>query len=425
MGLQPRLSSVVDARLTMYQNTTALGSVEGVEAPPICRVEVVTDYHALVALRSVWTGLAGEAGLDHPFLSHEWLCAWWESFGAGRELRVLLAKTADRVIGIAPLMLCRDRMYGLEVRRLQSIHNDHTPRADFIVGGEHREAYDALWTHLRGTRASWDVLQLSQLPAGSGTLALLPPLAARDGFRWGCWRSADSPYLPLHDTWDSYLTRLTSRHRCNLRNRLKRLGQLGEVALRDVSSLDNGGLDALEEGWWLEAAAWKGRAGTAIASRPELRQFYTRVAQRSAERGWLRLHFLTVAGRPIAFGYSLCYERRLYLLKPGYDPAYAPYSPSNLLCYLVLREAFRSGLVEYDFLGDEDDWKCQWTDDRRPHYWLFVFSDHARARLLHYVKFRLLPWLKQTHVYRTIREPAGSRTERRPPASAEAGVRSS
>jgi CelD/BcsL family acetyltransferase involved in cellulose biosynthesis len=412
------VSSLIGGRLTVRHDTTAVSTVEAVAAGPTCHVEAVTDYRSLVALGPVWTDLAEEAGLDHPFLSHEWVCAWWESFGAGRELRVLVAKTEDRVIGIAPLMLSRGRMYGLEVRRLQSIHNDHTPRADFIVAEGHREAYNAFWTYLSSAGA-WDVLQLSQLPAGSETLELLPQLAKRDGFLWGLWRSADSPYLPIHDTWDSYLGRLPSRHRRNLRNRLKRLGQRGQVSLRSVSALDDDGHEALEEGLRIEAAAWKGQAGTAIDSRPELRQFYTRFAQSSAKRGWLRLHFLTVAGRPIAFGYFLHYKRKLYLLKPGYDPDYAPYSPCNLLCYMVLREAFESSLAEYDFLGDDDGWKRQWTGERRPHYWLFVFPDHPRARLLRYVKFQLLPWLRERGLYPRVRGPAGGRASRRSPADVE------
>jgi len=289
------------------------------------------------------------------------------------------------------------------------------------VAGERADVYHAFWTYLRGQKATWDVLQLSQLPAGSATLELIPQVAKQDGFLWGLWRSTDSPYLPIQDDrWDAYLKRLTSRHRRNLRNRLKRLGQLGDVALQRVSSLDDGGQEALAKGLRIEAAAWKGQAGTAIASRPELRQFYTRLAQKSAEREWLRLHFLTVGDRPIAFGYFLHYKRKLYLLKPGYDPEFAAYSPCNLLCYLVLHEAFQSGLVEYDFLGDDDEWKRQWTGARRPHYWLFVFPDGPRARLLHYVKFQLLPWLRQKNLHPWVRGSASGRTARPPAVGAEA-----
>jgi CelD/BcsL family acetyltransferase involved in cellulose biosynthesis len=152
---------------------------------------------------------------------------------------------------------------------------------------------------------------------------------------------------------------------------------------------------ALNDGLRLEAAAWKGDVGTAIGSRSEVRDFYTRFAERAATRGWLRLQFLTVGGRRIAFHYSVCYSNKLYLLKSGYEPEYARYSPSNLLCSLVLQEGFQHGLAEYDFLGLDEPWKLEWTTDTRPHDWLFVFSNGLRGRLVHYAKSHLVARAKR------------------------------
>jgi CelD/BcsL family acetyltransferase involved in cellulose biosynthesis len=58
----------------------------------------------------------------------------------------------------------------------------------------------------------------------------------------------------------------------------------------------------------------------------------------------------------IAFQYSLYYNDKLYLLKPGYDPHYALYSPGNLLCFMMLRDAFQRGLAKHDFLGVDHAW---------------------------------------------------------------------
>jgi CelD/BcsL family acetyltransferase involved in cellulose biosynthesis len=77
------------------------------------KVEVVSDYAALLKLRSQWDELMEQAGIDHPFLSHEWVCTWWECFGAGKRLHVLLVKAGEKVVAIAPLMRSRKRMYGV------------------------------------------------------------------------------------------------------------------------------------------------------------------------------------------------------------------------------------------------------------------------------------------------------------------------
>jgi CelD/BcsL family acetyltransferase involved in cellulose biosynthesis len=109
----------------------------------------------------------------------------------------------------------------------------------------------------------------------------------------------------------------------------------------------------------------------------------------------MRLRFLRASSQRIAFDYSLAYRKCTYLLKVGYDPAHAAYSPSNLLLSLILRDAFASDATEYDFLGDCADWKSQWSKHSRPHYWLFVFSATLKGRLLYLIKSQLVPFLKR------------------------------
>jgi CelD/BcsL family acetyltransferase involved in cellulose biosynthesis len=376
-------------------NSSARGPV------PACTVEPVTDYQAFLALEPLWNRLVDEAGIDSPFVRHEAVRTWWECFGAGRELHILLVKAGEDPIAIAPLMLCKRRLHGLTLNVLEFISNVFVERFDFIIGRWPKEAYRAMWTYLRLRKGLWDVLLLHQLQAGSRSSEELMRLAAEDGVLTGLRQTAESPYLPLVGSWESYFKGLDSKHRSNLRNRLKRLGRLGQASLEVVPPADDLA-GALEDGFRLEAAAWKGQAGTAIQTQPQVRRFYTQLAGVAAQRGWLRLSFLNLDGRRIAFGYYLEYRNKLYLLKPGYDPEYAPYSPSNLLCYLVLRDAFERGVGELDFLGSADAWKLDWTGAVRSHYCLYVFADRLRTRLLYWTKIRLVPRLKQQRVVRML-----------------------
>jgi len=60
-----------------------------------------------------------------------------------------------------------------------------------------------------------------------------------------------------------------------------------------------------------------------------------------------------------------------------------------------LQDGFHDGLAEYNFLGGAEPWKLEWTKDTRRHNWLFIFSGGLRARLLHYVKFHVVPHVKR------------------------------
>ncbi len=361
----------------------------------------MSDYQTFLALEPVWNELIASSGLNHPFGEHLWHRTWWECFGGGCAFRVLVAWDGGEPIGIAPLILKPARMCGINANVLGFFYNDHVPRADFIIARNRPEAYHAIWKHLREDN-SWDVLQLSQLTDDSETRRQILLFTERDRFSSGVWQSCASPYLPLTSSYEAYASSLAAKHRANLRNRNKRLRAMGEVHSETIcSNRDlNGDLADLCR---LEAAAWKGEENTAIACSPQRLRFYSLLAERSAERDWLRLHFLRAGNARVACDFSLEYNNRLFLLKTGYDPAYAAYSPYNLLLESVLHSAFEKGLVEYDLLGDNLDWKSRWTSLVRPHEWLFVFGESLKGRLLHTAKFQVAPLLKRVG----LRAPAG------------------
>ena len=359
-----------------------------------CTVEDVRDYAAFLALEPEWNEAVDRAGIAHPFLRHEWVRTWWDAFGAGGQLYILVVRAANRIVGIAPLMRESAQMYGLPVRRIRLLQNDHTPRTDVIVTERPADVYRALWQALRNDHERWDVLQLSQLPRDSATRETLSELAAADGCTTGIWQSGDSPYLTLTGTWDTYVNSLSAKFRSNLRNRTSRLTRLGEPVLevlRDAHAIRA----ASDDAWRLEASGWKSDAGTAITSDPAVHRFYTTLIDRATERGWLRLLFLTVGGRRIATSYGAVFHNRLFLFKTGYDPEYATCSPFKILTSLAIRHAYEEGLEEVDFLGDSEPWKLEWTTTARGQDWLFVFSDTRRARLLHSIKFEWVPELKR------------------------------
>jgi CelD/BcsL family acetyltransferase involved in cellulose biosynthesis len=366
-------------------------------------VEVFADEHALARLEGTWNQLVEESGIVHPFVRHEWVRRWWEAFGRGRKLHLVLVRDDDGPLALAPLMLSRRRHYGVAVRTLEFLANEHVPRFDVIVARRPAEAYRALWEHLAALEDAWDVIQLQEIPAGSATLEELPRLAAAAGYLTGRWPSLRSPYLPTLGGWEMYLRGLTGKQRRLIRNRMRRLTDRGAVELEVVAGPEEVRA-ALDEGLRLEDSGWKAMQGTAILSRPDTEAFYRTLAETAAERGWLRLCFLRAGGRRVAFAYTLDYGRRRYLLKVGYDPAWSGCSPQNSLHALALPLAFASGCLEYDFLGNNEEWKRRWTPHERVHEWLFVFRPELRLRLVHGLKFGVIPRLRRTALYRTLHE---------------------
>lgn len=358
-------------------------------------VEVIDDPAAFQALGSEWNALVEEAGLRHPFATHEWLTAWWDHFGAGRTLHVVLLKSGQRPRAIFPLAISQVSWFGLPVRRIGPFYNLHAPKGDFIVPpGIAAEAYQALWLHLKHIAAGWDVFELSMMEAQNPALGHLAESAAAENHSIGHWDFGGSPFVPTTGRWEDYLKTLGKNHRANHRRRLRRLGELGELRLETAETGDRLN-EVLDAGFGIEALAWKGSAGTAVQSDPVLQAYYRDSSRRLDQQRWLKLYFLTLDGRRIAFQYCLQYRGRIFLIKPGYDPEFAKYSPSHLLTWLILEQAFGSGIVEYDFVGAEDPWKLAWTSHKHPQQWLYIFTDSLYGRCLHTLKFRAAPAVKR------------------------------
>jgi CelD/BcsL family acetyltransferase involved in cellulose biosynthesis len=369
------------------------------------QVEVVTDYRRFIDLEQIWNQLVDDAGMVFPFVRHEWIRALWDSFDHGGDLHVLVVKEGGRPIAIAPLMRDRGRMYGIPVRRLRGIANIYTERFDFIVSMRPDECGTAIWTYLAEHASEWDVLELRQVTLGSWVLDHPPPWDIAQRFLIAEWLSTESPYIPVSQSWEAYFKSLKKGHRANIRKCVQHLEASAPVGVDVVVS--NVNLDAdIDDALTLEAVAWKDQGGTAIRSRHDTAAFYRQVLHKAAERHWLRLYFLTVGGKRIAVRMALLFRNRVYMLKSGYDPQYAAFSPGHLLCHKMLEEAWRLHFDEVDFLGSAEQWKLNWSKGLRRHFWLFAFPKRLKPRLLHFLKFSLVPRIRRSRLYAPLRRAA-------------------
>jgi len=350
------------------------------------RVSEVQDRAELGRMEREWDALLGGGPI---FLRHAFLRIWIDNFAPRRPLRVLVARDGAGTLQAAlPLVEQRMRFYGVPVRALLSTSNAHSCRFD-AVARDPDQAAAALFAHLAADEG-WDVIRLHDVPEG-GVGRRLQQLFEREGWPVGTWQSLQSPYAPLAASWDELSKRLTSKFKANLRRRRRKLEeQGGPVAFERYGGGDD--LEArLEAGFALEASGWKGQRGTAIAQSPQTRGFYTELARWASREGLLALRYLNAGGRPVAFHYALATKDRYFLLKPGYDESLGECSPGQLLMEDVFKECCGAGLRELDFLGPDMGWKRDWTDQVRPHAWLYVYRKGPLGRALRAAKFKWIP----------------------------------
>jgi CelD/BcsL family acetyltransferase involved in cellulose biosynthesis len=159
---------------------------------------------------------------------------------------------------------------------------------------------------------------------------------------------------------------LSGNFRKNLRKQAVRLQQLGEVEAQFVRAEDCTSAH-IESVFALEAAGWKGREGTAIASNGRDLAYYRELAAGLKASGYLEIHLLRVHDTVLAAHLAVRVGRTLTLLKIAYNEAFSAVGPGNmLLLELLRRESASHESTIVDCITDMP-WHANWRMAQRPY----------------------------------------------------------
>ena len=318
-------------------------------------------------LREEWEELARRTAAS-PFLRPGYLEAWTEGFGEPVGTRALVARAGGRLEALTCLVAAGGR--------LRSVGNEETPDAGILASGP--EARAAVGRGLVAQGAH----RVTIGPLAGGDASHLAFVAAADaaGHRVLTRSVMRCPVVSTSGGWDAYWRGRSRNTRHKVERLLRRLDEAGRADFRMHAG--DADLDALlDEAFRVEASGWKGDAGSAIASRPESRRYYAALARWAAGRGWLRLGFLRLDGRPLAFGYGIEAGGVHSLLKIGFDPVFGRLSPGTLLLHRMIRHAFESGCSVFDFAGKAEPYKLTWATGVVEHVEVAAFRPSPRGRV--------------------------------------------
>ncbi len=312
-----------------------------------------TWHRDVGVLRDDWEDLADRLGAS-PFAYPGWFSAWYGAFGRGEPL-ILAMRRRERLVAVLPLER-RGRV-------LRAAANWHTPAYGLLAEP------DAVPEVRRSLLA---------LPVRRRDLTMLDPsdpllAVARPGLRIERV-VARQPWVDTTGSWEDFKASLARKKRKEMGRQRRRLEERGQVHTEFASGGERLA-DLLDEGFAIEGSGWKSQQGSAIVSNRAAHRFYRDIAYWGDAHGWLRLAFLRVAGRAIAFDMHLESDGAVYVLKGGFDPDWAAFSPGTLLTYESLERAFADpSLRSYEFLGSADAYKLDWTDATRERVRMQTFA---------------------------------------------------
>ncbi|WP_083909851.1 GNAT family N-acetyltransferase [Gracilimonas tropica] len=311
--------------------------------------EYFKSLESLVKYQNQWDELAESVG--NPLLLSSWFTAGAKAFEMNSQL-MFLTIMGNNLSAVAPMALKGKVIPHLEILG-SSILREPT---GFLY--DSKSALDLLIKALLDTKMPVYIRGLyNKAPEA---ILLEEKLKVQLSVEYSK-EYAQIPYVAIQENWDSFEQRLSPRRRSSFRRLQKKVEKTGEVQFDFVKPTEKNFARYLDEVLKVESANWKGRIGTAIATHPTLKIFFSEYGRKMAKKGLLRLNFMRIDGKAIAVHFGVEYDNRLWLLKIGYDEEWSSYSPGILLMHHVVRHCFECGLEGVEFLGNDDDWLHIWA----------------------------------------------------------------
>jgi CelD/BcsL family acetyltransferase involved in cellulose biosynthesis len=293
-----------------------------------------------------WSELAERS--RNIFATREWMSIWWRHFGADHPLFVTACRSREGGL-VAILPLYRWSTGPLRVLRFLG-HGAGDELGPICAPADRPAAAVALRASLSRAPWRWDVFLGENLPADACWSAVLGgKLLRRHG----------SPVLRFKTSnWEEFLGSLSSNLRQQVRRRERRLAREHDLRYRLANDprrlqTDLDTLFALHTARWAEASAFAGAREA----------FHREFAACALERGWLRLWFLELDGRPLAAWYGFRFAGAESYYQAGRDPAWERGSVGFVLLSHSIRQALEDELEEYRFLRGDDPFKYRFTED--------------------------------------------------------------
>lgn len=313
------------------------------------KTRVLTTLAELDDLAADWESL--ERTAITPRQEFIWVRECASRFRGQGELRIVVAEEGDRLVAAIPLCL-RKRSSSLEFLGVQGeVFETNGPLAS------DGESLAALSTAIRDLGFP---LLLQNVGIDSGLPQSLS--AAFHGRGFCVIRPAGEwPLITLNSTWAEPESKFNSKRRAYLRRARRIAEEIGTVDYQVLTPTPATLPAMLRDAYSVEAASWKGETRTALALDESLGGLYRAYATAACTKGRLRLCFLRIGGKAAAMQIAIESNDRFWLMKIGYDEAFASCSPGNLLIRESVSYAARQGLKSIGFLGAPEPWKLQWS----------------------------------------------------------------
>jgi len=358
--------------------------------------KVYDDIDQIPMISQQWDAIVDSDFHGNPFLSTAWYINWLRHFVGDAELKIITICYNGDIQGVFPLVISREKVHGVRYRVLKMAENIYTPICCPIVMQHNMGEVIDVFIHQVLPTLDWDFISFIHLAPEYPVNEILASMMRSARYQT-YWVAHEGNWVFCSDNGlnsEAYFSQLNTNIRNNTKRYPRKLAELGDFAFEMVKS-DITDADIFDY-MTVYANSWK-EPEIDLTFHPDL----MRVASAS---GSLRLGFLKINGIPIATQLWLYTNKRGYIVKLAYDEAYKKYSTGTVLTWLIVKNLIdEEGMLFFDFLRGDDDYKRNWMNTRRERYQLIAYNRNLQGKIAYMSEQVAVPKLRKSRLVRKVK----------------------
>lgn len=335
------------------------------------QVEVLADTSAVAALADELDGLAQNSSEPNVFYESWMLRPALKAFGNKAPIVFVAVRAIDSgkepvLCGFFPLeILHRYRGLPLKAARLWTfLHFNWC--VPLLRKGLETQTFEAFFLWAASGESPCSLIEFGHFPVEGNIARAFVEVMNRFCLPTCLVDLSKRAVLLNRGDAKTYLSDSISGRKLKEYGRLgRRLAERGTITYQDLHSEEH--LSEWIDGFLkLESAGWKGKAGTALASSPEQKEFFRSALTDAFYRGQLMMLRLRVGAHTIAYKCNFLSKPGAFAFKIAYDEHYGSFSPGVLLELENIRRFQTGNLVWMDSCANPEHFMANhlWSDRR-------------------------------------------------------------
>jgi len=310
---------------------------------------------------AAWNSIAARSATRTVFQTWQWHAAWWQVFGAGCELVLLVARRDREPVGLGAFF----RRDGV----LRFVGHGRSDYNDLLCEPGDGPARELLLQRLAGELRRGERIELRHVPAASPTRAALAAL----GRGVLCTDVVPCPATVAGGDPRVFAAVLQKRSLRRHRGWFRRQPGWCVEHLRDADAV----LPALEAFFAQHEARWAGTRHPSLFRSERNREFYRAVVRELAPAGWLCFTRTRIGATLTACHFGFVHDGVLTWYKPSFATELAHRSPGEALLAELFALAAADGLREVDFTVGDEAFKRRFANQERSAVTLVLHAGRA------------------------------------------------